>query len=85
MSDSSPPPLFLNDNPAAVPIPRAVQQAYLWLVAGLGGLAAMTLLVFAVATQSSADAERITGAKGRTSVHALVGALSVTHGRPGSF
>ncbi|MFD1300539.1 hypothetical protein [Methylobacterium marchantiae] len=75
----------MNETPVSVPVSRAVQQAYLWLVATLGGVATVALLVFAVATQSSADAERISGEKGRSSVHSLVGALAVTHGRPGSF
>ena len=85
MNDTSPLPLFMNENPVAVPLPRAVQQAYLWVITGLGGLATVGLFVFAVATQSSADAERIAGgqADGRTGIAALVGHLAATHGRPG--
>lgn len=82
MNDTSPPPLFMNENPVAVPLPRAVQQAYLWVITGLGGLATVALFVFAVATQSSADAERIAGARA-SGVSSLVGHLAATHGRPG--
>ncbi|MCJ2131952.1 hypothetical protein [Methylobacterium sp. E-045] len=85
MSDSSQPPVFLSETPHAVPVPRVVQQAYLWVVSALGGLATIALLVFAVATQSNADADRIAGAKGGSSIDALVGALAVTHGRPGNL
>ncbi|MBO1018923.1 MULTISPECIES: hypothetical protein [unclassified Methylobacterium] len=85
MSDSSQPPVFLSETSHAVPVPRVVQQAYFWVVSALGGLATIALLVFAVATQSNTDAERIAETKGRSSINALVGALAVTHGRPGSL
>ncbi|MBY0258086.1 hypothetical protein [Methylobacterium sp.] len=87
MNDTSPPPLFINENPVAVPLPRAMQQAYLWVVAGLGGLATVALFVFAVATQSGADAERIaSGQTGeRTGLATLIGHLGATHGRPGAL
>ncbi|WP_264046087.1 hypothetical protein [Methylobacterium flocculans] len=87
MNDTSPPPLFMNETPVAVPLPRAVQQAYLWVVAGLGGLATIGLFVFAVATQSSADAERIAGRNGaeRSSLATVIGHLAATHGRPGAL
>ncbi|MCJ2037121.1 hypothetical protein [Methylobacterium sp. J-068] len=86
MNDTSPPPLFMNENPVAVPLPRAVQQAYLWVVTGLGGVATIALFVFAVATQSGADAERIAGAQNdeRSSLAVLIGGLAATHGRPGA-
>ncbi len=83
MSDSSPQPLFMNENPAAVPVPRAFQQAYLWLIAGLGGSAMLGLVVVGIATQSSAHAERIAGAQGQPGIHGLVGALAIAQGRPG--
>ena len=84
MIDTTPTPLFLNENPAAVPIPRVVQQVYLW---GFGGLATLALLVFAVATQSGSDAERIAGMRngGDAAPAALVKAFAVIHGRPGTF
>ena len=87
MNDTSPPPLFLNENLVAVPLPRMMQQVYLWVVAGLGGLATVALFVFAVATQSGADAERIAGAQdnGRSGLAALVGNLAAMHGRPGAL
>ncbi|MHC2088208.1 hypothetical protein [Methylobacterium sp.] len=85
MSDSSQPPVFLSETSHAVPVPRVVQQAYFWVVSALGGVATIALLVFAVATQSNTDAERIAETKGRSSINALVGALAVTHGRPGSL
>ena len=87
MNDTSPPPLFLNENPVAVPLPRAVQQAYLWVITGLGGLATIALFVFAVATQSGADAERIAAAQNgeRSSLGTLIGNLAATHGRPGAL
>ena len=87
MNDTSPPPLFLNENPVAVPLPRVMQQAYLWAMAGLGGIATGALFVFAVATQSGADAERIAsaGESGQSGLATLVGNLAATHGRPGAF
>jgi hypothetical protein len=87
MNDTSPPPVFLNENPAAVPLPRALQQAYLWVVTALGGLATVALFVFAVATQSGADAERIVGGQGgdRSSLATMIGNLAATHGRPGAL
>lgn len=85
MSDLSQPHPFLAENPAAVPIETAARQAYAWLVAALGGSAAVALLVFAVATQSGADAERIAGAGGRSSLPGLIGHLAAAHGRPGAF
>lgn len=83
MNDTGPPPLFLNENPAAVPLPKAVQQAYLWVVTLLGGAAAIALFVFAVATQSDADAQRISA--GGSTLQVLTGALAVMHGRPGAL
>lgn len=79
MNDHSPSPLYLGESPAAVPIPRAVVRAYLYLVAGLGGATTAGLLVFAVATDSSASAERIarSGSYGQT----LVAALAVSQSR----
>ncbi|WP_155911999.1 hypothetical protein [Methylobacterium sp. 77] len=85
MSDSSPNPLFLDENPAAVPFPRILQQTYIWVLSMLCGIVTVALLVFAVATQSSGDAERIADMKGRSSMSSLVGALAVTYGRPGRF
>ena len=84
MIDTTPTPLFLNENPVAVPIPKLVQQAYVW---SFGGLATLVLLVFGVATQSSADAERIVGMRtgGGSAPAALVNAFAVGHGRPGTF
>lgn len=87
MNDTSPPPLFLTENSVAVPLPRAVQQVFLRVVASIGGLATLSLFVFAVATQSGADAERIASAQNgdRSGLSALVGSLAATHGRPGSI
>jgi hypothetical protein len=87
MNDTSPPPLLLNENSVAVPLPRVMQQAYLWVVAGIGGVATVALFVFAVATQSGADAERIAGAQESrgSSLATLVGNLAATHGRPGAL
>jgi hypothetical protein len=84
MIDTTPTPLYLNENPAVVPIPKVVQQAYLW---AFGGLATLAVLVFAVATQSGADAERIAGMRtgGDSAPAALVKAFAVVHGRPGTF
>lgn len=83
MNDTGQPPLFLDENPAAVPLPKAVQQAYLWVVALIGGTAAMGLFVFAVATQSDADAKRISN--GGSTLSVLTGSLAVMHGRPGAL
>lgn len=84
MNDLSPTPLFLNENPVAVPMPKALERATLWLFASLGGVAATAILVFAVATQSGADAERIAGVQ-TGGVNAFVSSLAATHGRPGAL
>lgn len=83
MNDTGPRPLFLDENPAAVPLPKAVQQAYLGLLTLIGGAAAIALFVFAVATQSDADARRISD--GGSTLTVLTGALAVMHGRPGAL
>jgi hypothetical protein len=82
MSDLSQTPFFSITATAHPGVPKVAEQAYLGLVASLGGLAAAALLIFAVATQSAADAERIAGAE-PGSVTTLVAAFAATHGRPG--
>jgi hypothetical protein len=83
MNDPSPTPLYVGESPVAVPIPRAFERAYLWLVAGLGGLATAALLIFAVATQSNDDAARIAAgqASGGHYLDTLVSALATNQGR----
>lgn len=82
MNEPSPTSVFLVDNSTTAHIPRAAEKAYLGLLAGIGGLLTAGLLIVAVATQSSADAERIATADGR-SVGTLVAAFAASHGRPG--
>ncbi|KQT93105.1 hypothetical protein ASG60_06790 [Methylobacterium sp. Leaf469] len=84
MIDTTPTPLYLDENSAVTPIPKVVQQASLWT---FGGLATLALFVFAVATQSGADAERIAEMRtgGDSAPSALVKAFAVAHGRPGTF
>ncbi len=77
MNDSSSSQLYLGENPCAVPIPKAVARAYLWLV-GAGTL--VGVLVFAVASQSSLDAARIAGSEGGYAA-TLLSAMTVTQGR----
>ncbi|MGU3540942.1 hypothetical protein [Methylobacterium sp. A54F] len=79
MNDPGSSPLYIAERAAAVPVPRAVEKAYLWAVAALGGAAAGALLIFAVATQSSTDAERIVSAG--SPLDALVGAFAASQGR----
>ncbi|KAB1070385.1 hypothetical protein [Methylobacterium planeticum] len=83
MNDPSPTPLYVGESPVAVPIPRAVERAYLWCVAGLGGVATAALLIVAVATQSNAEAERIAAgqANGAGYLETLVSALATGQGR----
>ncbi|WP_336487190.1 hypothetical protein [Methylobacterium nigriterrae] len=83
MNDPSPTPLYIGESPVAVPIPRAFVKAYLWVLAGFGGAATAALLVFAVATQSSSEAERIAGARssGSSYIGTLVSAFAAQHGR----
>ena len=83
MNDPSPTPLYVGESPVAVPIPRAFERAYLWLVAGLGGVATAGLLIVAVATQSNADAERIAAsqASGSRYLDTLVSAMATGQGR----
>ena len=83
MNDPSPTTHFLVDNSASSGIPRAAEQAYLGLLAGFGGLVTAAILIFAVATQSSADAERIARADG-TGVSTFVASFVASHGRPGA-
>lgn len=70
----------LEENPASVPIPRVVERAYLWLVAALGGTSLAAILVFAVATSSGAEAERIAGSNGGYAA-ALVAAMAGAQAR----
>ncbi|MFD0935267.1 hypothetical protein ACFQ12_08720, partial [Methylobacterium trifolii] len=72
MSDTS--PLYIGENPAAVPMHRAVEKASLWLAGAACGLATAALLVFAVATESGTEAERIARSGGGYAV-SLVSAL----------
>ncbi|WP_430911920.1 hypothetical protein [Methylobacterium sp. sgz302541] len=81
MNDSAPSPLYLGESPVAVPLPRAVERAYLWAIGGLGGLATALLLMLAVAYQSSAEAERIAASTGGSYLGTLVSALAAGHGR----
>lgn len=83
MNDPSPTPLYIGENPATVPVHRAVEKAYLWVLAALGGTAAASLIVFAVATQCGSDAERIANAdaSGTGYLGSLVTALAAGHGR----
>ncbi|MDR7037466.1 MULTISPECIES: hypothetical protein [Methylobacterium] len=81
MNDPSPTPLYIGENSGTVPIHRAVEKAYLWVLAALGGTAAAGLVVFAVATQCGSDAERIANATGSGYLETLVTALAANHGR----
>ncbi|MBX9932902.1 MAG: hypothetical protein K2Y56_15400 [Methylobacterium sp.] len=83
MNDPSQPPLFLDDA-ISVPLARSFQKVSLWLVGGVGAATAGMLLVFAVATQSGADAERIAGSQG-DGLKGLISAIAATHGRPGAL
>lgn len=83
MNDPSQPQLFLDDT-ISVPLPRSFQKFSLWLVGALGVATTGILLIFAVATQSGADAERIAGSQGE-GVRSLVSAIAATHGRPGAL
>lgn len=82
MSDLSPNPFFSIETESSPIAPQVAEQAYLGMLAGVGAVAAAALLVFAVATQSGADAERIASAE-PGSVTTLVGAFAASHGRPG--
>ncbi len=82
MSDLSPNPFFSIETPSSPIVPQVAEQAYFGLLASVGAIVAAALLVFAVATQSDADAERIVSAE-PGSVATLVGAFAASHGRPG--
>ena len=81
MNDPSPSPLYLGESPAAVPIPRVVERAYVWAVGGLGGLATALLLMFAVANQSSTEADRIAASAADGYMGSLLSAMASGHGR----
>ncbi len=81
MNDPSPSPLFIPEHPAAVRLPRTLERAGLWTLGCIGSLATLSLLVFAVATQSSADAERIAGTGSYGA--GLVSALAIAQARGG--
>ena len=76
MSEPIPSPALIQP---ALPLPRLAERTYLWAVTALGGLAAGALMVFAIATQSGADAERIAG--GGSYAETLVSALAVAQSR----
>lgn len=81
MNDPSPTQMFF-DETAAIPVHQSFQQAYFWLL-GVIGIAAMVLvLMFAVATQSASDSERIARSD-QGGVKAILSAIVATHGRPG--
>lgn len=81
MNDPSPSPLFIPNHSAAVRLPRTLERAGIWTLGALGSLATLDLLVFAVESQSSADAERI-AATGDYAA-GLVSALAVSQARGG--
>lgn len=84
MNDPGSTPFFLADPAAVAPIPRSIQQAYLWAIGGIGTVAAAAVLIVAVATQSGADSERIAGSS-PDGVKGLLSAIVATHGRPGTL
>lgn len=84
MNDPSQPHLFLNDAPLAIPLPGFAEQLTAWLVGVAATGIAILVVVFAVATQSGADAERIAGSRD-SGVSALVSAIAASHGRPGAI
>ncbi len=81
MNDPSPTSLCIPDPAAAVRLPRALERAGLWTIGAVSGVATFALLVFAVATQSSTDAERIAGTGDYAA--GLVAALATTQARGG--
>ena len=83
MNDPSPTHMFFDDT-SSVPVPHSIQRAYLWLLSTLGIAAAALVVMFAVATQSNADSERIARSDG-SGVKAVISAIVATHGRPGAL
>lgn len=81
MNDPSPSPLYIAHPLIGLRLPRTLERACLWTLGGLGSLATLGLVVFAVATQCSTDAERIasTGSYGV----GLVSALATAQARRG--
>ena len=77
MNDPISSSILIAETPIAAP--RLFERVGLWTLATLGGLATGALMIFAVATQSSADAERIGG--GASYAETLVGALAAAQGR----
>ena len=82
MIDSSQPSLFLGENPAAVPVPRAAARAYLALVAATGGAVTAVMLMMSVATNSGSEAERIADTRNDGYAATLVSALTVNLSKP---
>lgn len=81
MNDPTPSPLYIGESPAAVPVPRVVERAYLWAVGGVGGLATALLLMFAVANQSGMEADRIAASAGDGYMGSLLSAMASGHSR----
>ncbi|KQP60995.1 MULTISPECIES: hypothetical protein [unclassified Methylobacterium] len=82
MNDTRPTDMFLDQPP--VPLPRSLQQAYLWVLGTVSMAGTVLVLVFAVATQSNADSERIATTQ-EGGVKGLLSAIVATHGRPGAI
>lgn len=72
--------LCLDENLVAVPTSRLAERVRPWLTAALGGTTFAAILVFAVATRSGAEAERLAGAGGSYAA-TLVSAMAVSHAR----
>ena len=84
MNDPSPTQLFFEETSGTVPVPHSLQQAYFWVLGVIGTTATALVLVFAVATQSGADSERISRSDGE-GAKALLSAIVAMHGRPGAL
>ncbi|MCJ2073658.1 hypothetical protein MKK75_33535 [Methylobacterium sp. J-030] len=75
-------PLCLSEPQVVVAAPRAAMRAYLALVAALGGMVTAGMLMMAMATNGSTEADRIVSMQDDGYAATLMSALCVNLSKP---
>lgn len=77
-------PIAVLDAHAGVPVPRAMQHAYLWILASLITALGLLALAYALSTHSEREAGRMIVASqaGAGYLAVVVGGLAARHGHP---